>query len=135
MTDDHEESQIPLLTLGEMRMVGLKVPTQFEALSDDNMLTLPRSAALELVTRCLKRWKVPEEELENFCSEITDDVIHDVLVCHQLLRLLLRNLEPDKFFQSPNKNFDDRTPWDLIRHGESERIRKSLAHQVFCGGW
>lgn len=135
MTDDHEESRIPLFFLGDMRMVGLKVPKQFEGLPDDNMLTLPRSAALDMATRCLKKWKVPEDELENFCAEIADDVIHDVLVSHQLLLVLLRKPEPDKFFRSPNKNFDDRTPWDLIRNGESERIRKSLEYQVFCGGW
>ena len=135
MNDGYEESRIELFTLGEMRMLGIEIPPQFADSADDNMLVLPRSAALELATRCLKRWKVPDEDGEVFLADITDDVIHDVLVSHQFLRLLIRNADPDRFFQNPHPQFDDRTPWDLIRSGESDQIRKFLAHQVFCGGW
>lgn len=135
MTDSPKEPRIPLFTLGEMRMLGIKVPGHFRDSPDEDMLTVPRSAALQLISRRLKQWKVADEERNAFMADITLDVIRDVLVSHHLLQMLLRNADPEIFFLRSHKQFEDRTPWDLIRSGESKRIRRFLAHHVFCGGW
>lgn len=135
MTDKHERDIIALFTIGDMRTLGLRIPRELEKSRNDEMLMIPRSEALKLTSKCLRRWSVSEEELENFIENITNDVIHDVLVCHQLAQLVYRNLAPDRFFNRPLKKLDHNTPWILIREGRSEEVRAFLAHQAFCGGW
>lgn len=135
MTYKFEGDLIALFTIGEMRTLGLRIPREFEKSRNDEMLMIPRLKALQLTSKCLRRWKVSEEEQENFIATITNDVIHDVLVCHQLARLVYRNLAPDRFFHRPLKVLDHNTPWSLIQEERSEEVRAFLTHQAFCGGW
>jgi hypothetical protein len=137
MTDKPEQDDImiPLFALGDMRMIGINVPEQFKDSPNEHTLVLPISAAMELLRRVLERWHVAKDEAEAFCQRLSPEVIHDVLVIHQLLRVIFTNNSPGDYIQSPNKKFDGRTPWKAICDGESEHLRRYLEHFVFNGGW
>ncbi len=136
MTDrSKDDPGIPLMTLGELRQLGFKVPAPFQNDPDEYVLIFPRSAAVELVSKILVRWRVPDEEAKAFLDDITDAVLHDMLVIHQLLRVLLNKSHPVDYIQSPNKNYGGKTSWEVIRDGESEAVRRYIVHQVFNGGW
>jgi hypothetical protein len=136
MTNEtNDENFIPLLTLGEMRLLNINVPEHLADNPDDRVLTLPRSAALRLTQTMLDKWRVPQNEKTDFLEDISDVVISDVLVIHQLLRVLFPRYEPGKYIQTSNKNYDGRTTWQAIRDGESLKVRKYLEYMVFSGGW
>lgn len=130
-----DDPGIPLMTLGELRMLGLHVPAPSQNEPDDCVLVLSRSAAIELVSKILVRWHVPDEEAKDFLNEITDAALHDVLVIHQLLLVLFRRNLPGDYIQATNKLYGGKTSWDVIRNGGSEAVRRDIAHHVFNGGW
>ncbi len=137
MTDrpEQDEPTIPLFTLGEMRMIGIKVPEHFKDSPNEHTLVVPVSVAMEHIRSVLNRWRIADDEATTFCQTISPEVMHDVLVIHQLLLVMFTNNSPGDYVQSPNKKFDGRTPWKAICNGESEHLRRYLEHFVFNGGW
>lgn len=130
---NNEEEGIALFTLGEMRMVGIIVPGPFVDAPDDMTLALPASAAKELAMYILDEWQVEKTEAEAFLSELPNATLRSILISHQLLTVL--SIPQHQFIHGENSIFDGRSPWELIQAGDAERVRKSLAHQVFNGGW
>jgi hypothetical protein len=126
---------IVLLTLGDMRLLNIRVPAHLEDDPDDSVLGLPRSAALILAQRTLAAWKVPQEDIESFLADISDEALSNTLVIHQLLRVLFPRNEPGKYIQTSNKHYDGRTTWQAIQYGESLKVRKYLEHKSIGGGW
>ncbi len=130
----HNDS-ILMLTLGEMRMIGLRVPEPFEDDPDDVTLAIGRAAARTLAGKLLSAWRVPDAEASDFLQDASDAVLSDVLVIHQLLQVMFTRNTPGDFIQSANKAYDGRTAWDVIHSGDSSTVRQDLAYQVFGGGW
>ncbi|AMO67266.1 hypothetical protein [Zhongshania aliphaticivorans] len=126
---------IALLTLGDMRLLNIKVPEHLADDPDDAELGLPRSAALILAERILNIWEVPQGDIEAFLTNIADEALSNVLVIHQLLQVLFPRNEPSKYVHTNNKNYDDRTTWQAIQNGESLKVRKYLEHKSLGGGW
>jgi hypothetical protein len=136
MTNEPNDTNfIALLTLGDMRLLNIKVPEHLADNPDDAVLGLPRSAALILAQRTLAAWEVPQEDIESFLADISDDALSNTLVIHQLLRVLFPKYEPSKYMQAGNKHYDGRTTWQAIQEGESLKVRKYLEHKSIGGGW
>jgi hypothetical protein len=136
MTNETNDTNfIALLTLGDMRLLNIKVP---EHLTDDPngaVLGLPRSAALILAERILNIWEVPQGDIAVFLTDIADEALSNLLVIHQLLQVLFPRNEPSKYVHTNNKNYDGRTTWQAIQNGESLKVRKYLEHKSLGGGW
>jgi hypothetical protein len=130
-----DKKLIPLFSLGDMRLLNIKVPAHLADNPDEFVLGLPRDAALNLAQSVLRLWQVSPKEGEIFLTGITDDVLSDVLIIHQLLEVLFPKNESDKYMQASNKHYDGRTTWQAIQNGESLKVRKYLEHNVFNGGW
>lgn len=135
VNETNDESFLPLLTLGEMRLLNINVPEHLVDNPDNRVLTLPRCAALKVAQTMLDKWAVPENEKADFLAGISDEVLSNILVIHQLLRVLFPRYEPGKYIQAGNKNYDGRTTWQAIHDGESLKVRKYLEYMVFSGGW
>lgn len=131
--DDDSEDTIALFTLGEMRMVGLKVPAPFEHEPDYRVLTIEQSTANRLARRILNDCAVPEGESEAFLNGISDEDLRYVLLIDQLLRLL--STEPRSYLAGETVRYDAQTPWSLIQRGDAARVHANLARRVFGGGW
>jgi hypothetical protein len=126
---------IALLSLGDMRLLNIKVPEHLSDDPDDAVLGLPRNAALILAERALNTWEVPQGDIEAFLTNIADEALSNVLVIHQLLQVLFPRNEPNKYVHKNNKNYDGRTTWQAIQNGESLKVRKYLEHKSLGGGW
>tara|TARA_R110000772_G_scaffold213576_1_gene324106 strand:+ start:353 stop:763 length:411 start_codon:yes stop_codon:yes gene_type:complete len=136
MTNETNDTNfIALLTLGDMRLLNIKVPVHLADDPDDAVLGLPRSAALILAERILNIWEVPQGDIAAFLHNIADEVLSNTLVIHQLLQVLFPRNEPSKYVHTNNKNYDGRTTWQAIRDGESLKVRKYLEHKSLGGGW
>jgi hypothetical protein len=108
-----DKNLIPLFSLGDMRLLNIKVPTHLEDNPDEFVLGLSRDAALNLAQSVLRLWQVSPKEGETFLTGITDDVLSDVLIIHQLLEVLFPKNESDKYMQASNKHYDGRTRWQI----------------------
>jgi hypothetical protein len=126
---------IPLFTLGDMRLLNIKVPAHLAGNPDDFVLGLPRDAALNLAQNVLVLWQVSPKEGETFLTGISDDFLSDVLIIHQLLEVLFPKSESDKYMQASSDHYGGRTPWQAIQVGESLNLRKYIEHMVSNGGW
>jgi hypothetical protein len=126
---------IALLTIGDMRLLNIKVPEHLSDDPDDAVLGLPRNAALILAERVLNTWEVPQGDIGVLLTDITDEALSDVLVIYQLLQVLFPRNEPSKYVHTNNKNYDGRTTWQAIQDGESLKVRKYLEHKSLGGGW
>jgi len=136
MTNETNDTNfIALLTLGDMRLLNIKVPEHLADDPDDSVLGLPRSAALSLAGRVLNTWEVPLGDIGAFLANIADEVLSNTLVIHQLLQVPFPRNEPSKYVHTNNKNYDGRTTWQAIRDGESLKVRKYLEHKSLGGGW
>ncbi|NKI18621.1 hypothetical protein HCU74_14485 [Spongiibacter sp. KMU-166] len=136
MTNETNDTNfIALLTLGDMRLLNIKVPEHLADNPDDAVLGLLRSAALILAERILNIWEVPQEDIEAFLVNIADEALSSLLVIHQLLLVLFPRNEPSKYIHTNNKNYDGRTTWQAIQDGESLKVRKYLEHKSLGGGW
>jgi len=136
MTNETNDTNfIALLTLGDMRLLNIKVPEHLADDPDDAVLGLPRSAALILAERILNIWEVPQGDIAVFLADIADEALSNLLVIYQLLQVLFPRNEPSKYVHTNNKNYDDRTTWQAIRDGESLKVRKYLEHKSLGGGW
>jgi hypothetical protein len=136
MTNETNDTNfIALLTLGDMRLLNIRVPAHLSDDPDDAVLGLPRNAALILAERVLNTWEVPQGDIAVFLTDITDEALSDVLVIYQLLQVLFPRNEPSKYVHTNNKNYDGRTTWQAIQNGESLKVRKYLEHKSLGGGW
>lgn len=95
--ETNDTNFIPLLTLGDMRLLNIKVPAHLTDDPDDYVLGLPRNAALILARRTLAKWKVSQGDLEAFMADISDEALSNTLAIHQLLRVLFPKYEPSKY--------------------------------------
>tara|TARA_R110002167_G_scaffold89179_3_gene240553 strand:+ start:190 stop:600 length:411 start_codon:yes stop_codon:yes gene_type:complete len=136
MTNETNDTNfIALLTLGDMRLLNIKVPEHLADDPDDSVLGLPRSAALSLAERILNIWEVPQGDIAVFLADIADEELSNLLVIYQLLQVLFPRNEPSKYVHTNNKNYNDRTTWQAIQDGESLKVRKYLEHKSLGGGW
>jgi hypothetical protein len=136
MTDKPiDKNFIAFFTLGDMRLLNIKVPAHLADNPDEFVLGLPRDAGLNLAQSVLGLWQVSPKEGEAFLTGITDDVLSDVLIIHQLLEVLFPKNESDKYMQASNDHYGGRTPWQAIQDGESLDLRKYIEHMVYNGGW
>ncbi|MDF1690567.1 MAG: hypothetical protein P1U35_13250 [Cycloclasticus sp.] len=135
INEPNDTNFIALLSLGDMRLLNIKVPEHLADDPDDAVLGLPRSAALMLAERILNIWEVPQGDIKTFLADITDEVLSNALVIHQLLEVLFPKYEPSKYIRVSNKYYGGRTTWQAIQDGESLTVRKYLEHMVFSGGW
>ncbi|GAA4102664.1 hypothetical protein [Zhongshania borealis] len=136
MTNETNDANfIALLTLGDMRLLNIKVPEHLADDPDDAVLGLPRSAALILAERILTIWEVPQGDIAVFLANIADEALSNLLVIYQLLQVLFPRNNSSKYVHTNNKNYDGRTTWQAIQDGESLKIRKYLEHKSLGGGW
>lgn len=136
MTDEfhNEETGIPLITVGHMRLVGLRAPDAYADSSDETLVVFSREKALAFAKPALLKWQVPSQEAEEFVADINDEVIRDMLITHQILRLAIPG-QAHRFMHSPREAHGGFTPWELFKQGKSAVIRRELENQVYAGGW
>lgn len=127
---------IPIFTVGDMRLLNLKIPTQLADAADDAVMVAPRAIAESMFAKALVSWRIPEEEAAKFTSTADAFEIMRVLQIHQYLRLVFPNTQPDSFvwLHTQNSAFEDKTPWSVFRDGGINTVFKYLDDFVF-GGW
>ncbi|WP_027875086.1 hypothetical protein [Spongiibacter marinus] len=129
------DSQIQIMRLGELRMLGIEPPDALRDGPDEDMLTMPRHAGQKWASQILRQWNVPSIEAAAFINAISSDDLSNIIVIHQFVRVLFPNLPPADYIHVEIRAFEERSPWQLVQCGESSQVRKYLAYHVFGGGW
>ena len=127
---------IPIFTVGDMRLLNLKIPKQLADAADDDVMVAPRAVAENMFSKALVRWRIPEEEAADFTLTAGAIEIMRVLQIHHYLRLVFPNTKPDSFvwLHTQHSAFEDKTPWSVIRDGGINTVFQYLDDFVF-GGW
>ncbi len=136
MTKQHDvDKQVQIMPIGDLRMIGLNLPEPLQNRPDEEILCLPLETAEKWVAKILSHWNVPEEETRNFIPLLSNESLSDIIVIHQLIRVIFSQNTPRAFIHAKNKAFDNRSAWDLVSTGSTQRVRAHLAHLVYNGGW
>ena len=100
---------IPIFTVGDMRLLNLKIPKQLADAADDDVMVAPRAVAENMFSKALVRWRIPEEEAADFTLTAGAIEIMRVLQIHHYLRLVFPNTKPDSFvwLHTQNSAFED----------------------------
>ena len=132
---NESDSQIPIMRLGELRMLGIEPPDALRDAPDEDILTVPRPSGQKWASQILQQWRVPDREAAAFSSAISSDDLSNIIVIHQFVQVLFPNIPPADYIHVEIRAFEERSPWQLVQSGESSRVRKYLAYHVFGGGW
>lgn len=125
------DADIPLFTLGDMRLLGLQIPTQIADGPDTSVMVIPREVANKFFKRALEKWRVPEEETVQFIATSNAIVIQRVLQIHQYLRLIFPGGDVADWLHAPNDHFDRQTPLSVILSGEITAVFTYLDNFIF----
>lgn len=132
---NESDSQIQIMRLGELRMLGIEPPDALREALDEDMLTMPRPAGQKWASQILQQWCVPELKAAAFVSAVSSDDLSNIIVIHQFVQVLFPNLPPADYIHVEISTFEERSPWQLVQSDESSRVRKYLAYHAFGGGW
>ena len=114
--------EVPLFTLGEMRLMNMKIPVEFSSHTDDCTLLLPYWRADQVFHRVLTAWEIPAEEIEKFKSSANIvDVKHTIQIS-RLLEVMQNSVNTLEWLHADNLHFDSTNPWSQIKKGNAATV-------------
>lgn len=125
---------IPTFSVGDMRLLNLEIPVHLADGPDDAMMVTKRDFAEANFADDLVRWRIPEDEAQAFKASAGAFEIMRVIQIHVYLRIIFRENDPFDWLHRPNKSFDEKTPWSVIREGDIEAVFRNLDGHIF-GAW
>lgn len=131
LSSNDANDDIPLFTIGDMRLLNLNIPRQMADAPDTSVLVIPREVANKFFKRALEKWKVSEEEAVQFAATSDAMVIRRVLQIHQYLRLIFPDGNVADWLHAPNEHLDGQTPWSVILCGEIYAVFTYLDNFIF----
>lgn len=121
--DGIPNGDIPIFSLGELRLMNTAVPPHMAHGSDDATMVLPRVLADKVFDKSLIEWGVPAGEAAEFkASARATEVMRIAQISHLLRCADVASEEPLNWMATPSRHFAYQTPWSVIQEGGFEQI-------------
>ena len=131
----NRDSAVGVMRLGELRLLGFRLPSELDDVSDGEVLFLTREGALTWVAKILANWEVDEKLGQRLMEGWSDSALGDVIATWLLMRVVFKSEHHVQFLHTKNRKFEGLSLWESIESGGHHEVRGYLASQVFTGSW
>lgn len=126
--------KILLGTVGEFRMLGLRVPPMKDDPPDDSYITLPIPEAANLAKKILEKWELTPTQQAGVLKGNDPQRITDILKIEMYLDVLFPKNDNLDWLVSTNRAFSDMKTIDYILQYGTKDVVSYLSVHVYGGG-
>lgn len=127
--------KIPIGTVGELKVLGIRVNGISDDAPADNLVGLDFETALQLAIRIMQKWGLPKEHQDLLLNTGDPKRIEDILVIYRDLKALYPRNEDLKtsWVTRRNQRYDNLTPTEYMLLNGTSEVRRNLDFLIFSG--